>query len=98
MDKETKQTSKKDSEKKISPAKQKRMDEEKLEAKKIGKEKIERLFLVLKAQIEGNISNSSKEYLGANGVSETLRNLPEGKLVRFVDSANTEIPHSAMRV
>jgi hypothetical protein len=71
---------------------------EKLEAKKIGKEKIERLFLVLKAQIEGNISNSSKEYLGANGVSETLRNLPEGKLVRFVDSANTEIPSSAIRV
>ena len=71
---------------------------EKLEAKKIGAGEIERLFLILKAQIEGNISYGSKEYLGADGISETLRNLPEGKLVRFVDSANTEIPSSAIRV
>ena len=70
---------------------------EKLEAKKIGEDKIDRIFWALKAQITGNISEGSREYFGANGVSETLRNLPEGKLVRFVDSANTEIPHSAIR-
>jgi hypothetical protein len=70
----------------------------KLEAEKIGEDKMERLFWALKAQIKGNISEGSKEYLGADGVSKTLVNLPEGKLVRFVDSANTEIPNSAMRV
>ena len=66
---------------------------------KISKDKQELVFWALRAQIEGNISNGSKKYFGADGVSKILaKEVPEGKLVRFVDSANTEIPHSAMRV
>ena len=70
----------------------------KLEAKKIGEDNIEKLFWTLKAQIKGNISEGSKAYFGADGVSQVLANLPESKLVRFVDSANTEIPNLANRV
>ena len=70
----------------------------KLETKKIGEDGIEKIFCILKAQIKGNISGGSKAYFGADGASRVLVNLPESKLVRFVDSANTEIPNSAIRV
>ncbi len=71
---------------------------EKLEAKKIGEDKIETIFWTLKAQIKGNISQASEKYFGANGTSKILADLPESKLVRFVDSSNTEIPNAAIRV
>lgn len=51
----------------------------------------------MKDQIPGNISHGSSEYFSAEGMSTSLTNLPEGKLVRFVDSANTFIPHTAIR-
>lgn len=57
----------------------------------------DKLLLHLKAQIPGNISHGSRDYFSADGVSTSLGSVPEGKLVRFVDSANTVIPHTVIR-
>lgn len=54
-----------------------------------------RMRSLLFAQVRGNITNSSERFISADGfhlANQNRFNLPEGKLVRFVDSANTEIP------
>ena len=68
--------------------------EEKIAALKCAQDKKDRLLSLLSAQVEGNISHSSTEFFSADkvNVSAKLFEIPEAKLVRFVDASNTDIP------
>jgi hypothetical protein len=59
-------------------------------------EKKNRLLDLMSVQVKGNIAKSSSEFLGADSLSHANRvfRLPEQKQVRFMDTANVEIPHN----